>query len=101
MATDFQIFGAAHFAIIAAIPAVAGGLALVARKRPALADPIRLTFAVGLLVNEIVWWTYKFSNEGWRFPEGMPLQLCDFSLWMILIAALSRRQSIYEIAYYA
>jgi len=100
MATDFQIFGAAHLAIIAAVPAVAAGLAWIARTKPALADPIRVAFAVGLLVNEIVWWTFKFSKEGWRFPEGMPLQLCDFSLWMILIAALTRRQAIYEIAYY-
>jgi uncharacterized membrane protein YwaF len=38
------------------------------------------------LANEAVWWTWRFATEGNRFPDGMPLQLCDLSIWVTIVA---------------
>ena len=94
----FRLFGAVHWMILAAIPAAAAGLAWATRRNP---KPVRIGMGVFLLINELIWYGYRLRVEGWRFPEGMPLQLCDLALWMTIAAALSGRVWALELAYYA
>jgi hypothetical integral membrane protein (TIGR02206 family) len=101
MRTDFVLFGPVHLAILAAIPALAAALARVARRSAAGLLRTRLTLGILLSVNEIVWYFYRLRSEGVRFPEGLPLQLCDLALWMAVIALLTLRPWCYELAYFA
>lgn len=101
MRTDFVLFGAAHLVILAAIPALAALLALLARCRPSARRSLRLALGWFLLVNELVWYAWRLHTEGVRFPEGLPLQLCDLALWMTVLAALTLKQWSFELAYFA
>jgi hypothetical integral membrane protein (TIGR02206 family) len=101
METNFRLFGPAHLLILAAIPGTAAALSFAARQRPAYGHWIRLTLGGFLATNELIWYSYKLRYEGWRFPEGLPLQLCDLALWLTVTAALALKPWAYELAYFA
>ncbi|MEN6533443.1 MAG: TIGR02206 family membrane protein [Bryobacteraceae bacterium] len=101
MRTDFVLFGAGHIAILAAIPLSAALLAWWARQGSTAARRIRLVLGSFLLTNELIWYVWRLRAEGLRFPEGLPLQLCDLALWLTVIAALTLNKWTFETAYFA
>ena len=90
----------AHVAILLAVLAVAGGVSALLRHRPARSRAVRFSLGGFLAANELVWYGYRLHEEGFRFPEGLPLQLCDLTLWLTVAAALTLRPKVYEIAYF-
>jgi hypothetical integral membrane protein (TIGR02206 family) len=90
----------AHLAILVAVPAMAGLLALIVRRKPGWDRAVRFSLAGFLVVNELVWYGYKLYHEGLRFPEGLPLQLCDLTLWLTIIAAFTLNLRVFEFAYF-
>ncbi len=101
MASDFRLFGPAHLTILAAVPAAGATLAALARRSKTAARRMRFAAAIFLAVNEIAWWIWRYSTEGNRFPEGLPLQLCDLSIWLTVVCLLTLAPWAYDVAYFA
>ena len=100
MQSNFTLFDATHLTILAAIPFTAAVAGAAMRRRPAAARWIRYAMGGALAMNELIWWTYRYSTEGNRFPEGLPLQLCDVTLWLTVAATLRLKQWPFEFAYF-
>jgi hypothetical integral membrane protein (TIGR02206 family) len=101
MTTGFDLFGPAHLLILAAVPGTAAALSWVARRGAAYGSAVRLSLGAILIINELIWYAYRLRHEGFRFPEGLPLQLCDLALWLTVVSALALKPWVYEVAYFA
>jgi hypothetical integral membrane protein (TIGR02206 family) len=95
-----ELFGAVHAALLTAIVAVCVLLAILLRRGWLPATPARLLLGSGLAVNELIWWIFRYSKEGFRFPQNLPLQLCDVTIWMTVIACLTLWRPSVEFAWF-
>ncbi len=90
----------AHLSILFAVLVASGILSEILRRRAGWGRIIRFSLGGFLAANELVWYGYRLHQEGFRFPEVLPLQLCDLTLWLTVIAALTLNRSVYELAYF-
>ena len=96
----FRLSWPAHLLILAAVAGLATALSLGLRHAPSWGRAVRFSLAGFLAANELVWYGYRLNQEGFRFPEALPLQLCDLTLWLTIVAALTLKPRIYEVAYF-
>lgn len=95
-----RLLGATHLAILAAVPLAAWALAAVARGRPALTLPLCRVMAAGIASNELVWYRHAIA-QGWVDPpHGLPLDLCDVTLWLAVYALATLAPWALEAIYY-
>jgi hypothetical integral membrane protein (TIGR02206 family) len=101
MAADFELFEAKHLAILAGVIALAAALSRAARRSPRRGQAVRVALSLALACNELIWYAFRVRVEGFRFPETLPLQLCDLTLWLTVASALTLKPLAYEVAFYA
>jgi hypothetical integral membrane protein (TIGR02206 family) len=77
---------------------IAAALACVQRQTGGRA--VRVAAGSLLGINELTWYTFRIHTEGFRFPEALPLHLCDLTLWMTVTALLTAWQPAYEVSYF-
>jgi hypothetical integral membrane protein (TIGR02206 family) len=94
------LFGPLHRTLLALIAAVAVSLAYLCRRRILPPRPTRITVGWALLLNELGWWIFRYSHEGVHL-KNLPLQLCDLTVWLAVLACLTARPAIAEFAYFA
>ena len=97
----FHLFGPAHLLILASVPASALVLARVSIESPSSARAVRYSLGTLLALNELIWYAYDFHSGALRFPDGLPLQLCDVTLWATVLALFTLSPLVFEIAYFA
>ncbi len=95
MQSGFKLFGAVHVAVIAATAAAPFLLARLQRPRLILR-----VLAIATAVNELIWYGFRYSTEGFRFPEGLPLGLCDVVVWLTVAAAWTGRRTLFELCWF-
>jgi hypothetical integral membrane protein (TIGR02206 family) len=98
--THFHLFGPVHLLILASVPVVALLLAQASKRSRESARAIRYALGTFLAVNEFVWDAYHLHSGGFRFPAGLPLQLCDATLWVTVLALFTLNPLAFEIAYF-
>jgi hypothetical integral membrane protein (TIGR02206 family) len=96
-----QLFGPVHLLALIGITFAAVLSSLLCRRRRALQRLVRLALGYGLAVNELIWWAFRYSHEGLRFPVNLPLQLCDVTLWATVLACITLVPVFIEFAYFA
>jgi len=101
MSSHFQLFGPLHISILISVLAIAKVFALISGVNPSAARRVRYCLGLFLAVNEFIWYGYRLHYEGFRFPEGLPLQLCDLTLWLTVWSLFTLGPFMFEIAYFA
>ncbi len=100
MPADFHLLSPLHLAILIAIPATAELLTFATRKYPASALAIRASLAALLAADGLIWYAYRYYLQGVRFPDLLPLELCDASFWLTVAALLTLEEHAFDLAYY-
>ena len=95
------LFGPLHLTILGVIALIAIILCVLLRRRALPATLVRRTLGYSLAIAELIWWIFRYSQEGWRFPFNLPLQLCDICLWVTVLACLTLQPAIVEFCYFA
>jgi hypothetical integral membrane protein (TIGR02206 family) len=95
-----KLFGPLHLGLLAAIIAAAIAAAVLQRRHRIQARVFRLALGWAIAANELIWWVYRYSHEGIH-ATNLPLQLCDLSVWLAVLACLTLRPAIVEFAYFA
>lgn len=96
-----RLLGPVHVVLLIGIAAIAVWLAILCRRRLVPIHPLRLALGYGLAVNEIIWWIFRYSHEGFRFPNNLPLQLCDLVVWSTALACITLAPWLVEFSYFA
>lgn len=89
-----------HTCLLLGVAALCFTLTWLLRRSPAWRRFLRVFLGCFLAANELVWYAYRLRTEGFRFPEALPLQLCDLTLWLTVLSALTLNASVYEVAYF-
>jgi uncharacterized membrane protein YwaF len=89
-----------HTCLLLAVAARSFPLTWLLRHRPSWRPVIRVSLGCFLAATGVVWYAYRLRTEGFRFPEALPLQLCDLTLWLTLLSALTLNAGVYEVAYF-
>jgi hypothetical integral membrane protein (TIGR02206 family) len=100
MQTNFRLFGPAHLFILGAVPVLAGVLAFIQRRLPVGSRSLRIGLAVSLLLDSVVYYGYLIFRGQLTFPDHLPLELCDASLCLIIIALFTLNKTVFDLAYY-
>jgi hypothetical integral membrane protein (TIGR02206 family) len=87
-------------ALLVFIATLAAVLSWLCRSRRISGRATRLALGYLLLVNELVWWVFRYSREGIHLPN-LPLQLCDLTLWATVAICLFPRRTLLELSYFA
>jgi hypothetical integral membrane protein (TIGR02206 family) len=100
VSADFHLFDPAHVTILIAVPVVSAVLAFATRRYPGSAIATRVALSTILAADGLVWYCYRYFVQGVRFPEIVPLELCDASFWLTAAALLTLEEHTFDLAYY-
>lgn len=100
MPAEFHFFSPQHLAILIAVPLLAASLAFVTRRYHPAGFRVRLSLA-GLIVGDgLIWYGVRYFSHGIRFPEILPLEMCDAAFWLTAVALLTVEEHTFDLAYY-
>lgn len=100
MTTNFHLFGAAHFLILAAVVLLAAALAVAQRRFFKASRRLRIGLAIFLLADAAAWYSHLAVTGTHIFPGQLPLELCDVTLYLMAFVLLTLNRGVFDVAYY-
>lgn len=95
-----QLFSPVHVCLVVVIAFTAIVLAVLCRQGRISGTGVRLLLGCVLAGNELIWWAYRYSHEGLKLSQNLPLQLCDLTVWMTVLACITLKPIAVEFAYF-
>src|SRR6185437_5465496 len=96
---DFPLLGFAHLAILAIVVLLGAALAALQRTIFRGSPALRLGLGVVLIADTLVWYIYQLVL-GQLTIDRLPLELCDFTLFLVIVALFTLNATIFDICYY-
>jgi hypothetical integral membrane protein (TIGR02206 family) len=100
MTTNFKLFGPTHLAILGSVPLLAGLLAYAQRKLAPASRTLRICLACIILLDSAVYYSVLIARGQLTFPDHLPLELCDASLCLVILALFTLNKTVFDLAYY-
>ncbi len=100
---EFHRYGAMHLAIICVTIGAPVTLGLVARNRRGGDIVTRVSgYALSslLIVNWGAEYVYNYVTRNMSVKHALPMQLCDWAAFVVIVALLRRNRRLYEVAYF-
>ena len=95
-----QLFGPVHLIILLTVPAFAAALVAIQRGLPPGSAILRRVLGLALLIDATVYNGYLIANNTPAFPNHLPLELCDVSVCLVILALLISNRTVFDLAYY-
>ncbi|MCY4398762.1 MAG: TIGR02206 family membrane protein [Gemmatimonadetes bacterium] len=103
-APPFDLFGFAHIVAVVIAVGVPAVLAAFVKRADSerVTRAVSVTLALVILVNQIVYWCYRFATEGAVLfvREHLPLHLCGITILLSVATLLFRHRRTYELTYF-
>jgi hypothetical integral membrane protein (TIGR02206 family) len=97
---NFQLFGPAHLSILASVLVLAALLAALHRRLAPGSKTVRIALALLLLADSALYYGSLALHGQLTFPNHMPLELCDASLCLVIVALFTLHKTVFDLAYY-
>ena len=97
---NFQLFGAAHIFILAAVVALGAALALLQGRFLHQNMGLRMGLGILLLADGVGWYSYLAAMGQHVFPWQLPLELCNVVLYLLGIVLVTGSEGVFDVAYY-
>jgi hypothetical integral membrane protein (TIGR02206 family) len=88
-----------HLAILGATLLLAAVLTAI-QRRLLPGKSLRLGLAAVLLLNTAWWDIYQARHGLLSFPAHLPVEFCDYTTYLILIALITLSPAVFDLAYY-
>ncbi len=102
-ARKFVLFGSLHLFILALTVVLPLAMSRLTRRqdRPRLARALAAALALVLLANRAFALALGVTDHRiTRWADALPMHLCDWASFAVMIALIWRRQQVYELAYF-
>jgi hypothetical integral membrane protein (TIGR02206 family) len=96
---DFPLLGFAHLAILAAVVLLGATFAALQRSWFRGSPALRLGLGLVLLADTLAWYGYQLSL-GQLTVNHLPLELCDFTLFLVIVALFTLYAALFDLCYY-
>jgi hypothetical integral membrane protein (TIGR02206 family) len=92
-----QVFGVTHILWLLGIAGTSAAMAWVVRRQTIPRLYVRAALAAFLIGGEL----QRYFHDGMRWPDAMPLNPCNITTWVAVIACLSMAPWAVEYTYFA
>lgn len=93
------MFSTEHWVTLIATVALCIALPVLVRRRPDQSDRIRVAMATILLINIVVYQSYRLVAGYWSVATDLPMHLCAWANVVTALALLTRKALYAEIAW--